>query len=60
MKPFIQELPRHYGRSPQDTELQRVLELMVAQAEADKDFTLEQLFPSTASGWGLEIGRAHV
>ena len=55
MKPFIQELPRHYGRSPQDTELQRVLELMVAQAEADKDFTLEQLFPSTASGWGLTL-----
>ena len=55
MKPFIQELPRHYGRSPQDTELQRVLELMVAQAEADKDFTLDQQFPSTASGWGLAL-----
>lgn len=55
MKPFIQELPRHYGRSPQDAELQRVLENMAARAEADKDFTLEQLFPSTASGWGLAI-----
>ena len=55
MRPFIQELPRHYGRSPQDAELQRVLELMAARAEADKDFTLEQLFPSTASGWGLKL-----
>lgn len=55
MKPFIQELPRYYGRSPQDAELQRVLENMAARAEADKDFTLEQLFPSTASGWGLAI-----
>ena len=55
MRRFIQELPRHYGRSPQDRELQRVLELMAARAEADKDFTLEQLFPSTASGWGLAL-----
>ena len=55
MKPFIQELPRHYGRSPQDAELQRVLENMAARVEADKDFTLEQLFPSTASGWGLAL-----
>lgn len=55
MKHFIQELPRHYGRSPQDAELQRVLELMAVRAEADKDFTLEQLFPSTTSGWGLAL-----
>jgi uncharacterized protein YmfQ (DUF2313 family) len=55
LKPFIQELPRHYGRSPQDAELQRVLENMAARVEADKDFTLEQLFPSTASGWGLAL-----
>ena len=55
MKPFIQELPRHYGRSPQDAELQRVLENMAARVEVDKDFTLEQLFPSTASGWGLAL-----
>lgn len=55
MTPFIQELPRHYRRSPQDAELQRVLEWMAAQAEADKEFALEQLFPSTASGWGLAI-----
>lgn len=55
MIPFIQELPRHYGRSPQDAEIQRILERMAVQAEADKDLTLEQLFPSTASGWGLEL-----
>lgn len=55
MRPFIQELPRHYGRSPQDAELQRVLERMAARAEADKDFTLEQLHPSTVSGWGLAL-----
>ena len=55
MKPFIQELPRHYGRRPQDAELQRVLENMAGRGEVDKDFTLEQLFPSTASGWGLAL-----
>lgn len=58
MTPFIQELPHHYRRSPQDVELQRVLERMAAQAEADKEFTLEQLFPSTASGWGLDLWEA--
>lgn len=58
MTPFIQELPRHYRRSPQDAEIQRVLERMVAQAEADKDFSLGQLFPSTASGWGLDLWEA--
>lgn len=58
MIPFIQELPRHYRRSPQDAELQRVLERMFTRAEADKDFTLEQLFPSTASGWGLDLWEA--
>lgn len=58
MRPLIEELPRHYQRSPQDAELQRVLERMAARAEADKDFTLEQLFPSTASGWGLELWEA--
>lgn len=58
MTPFIQELPRHYRRSPQDAELQRVLERMATQAEADKDFALEQLFPSTASGWGLALWEA--
>lgn len=58
MTPFIQELPRHYQRSPQDAELQRVLEHMSVQAEIDKDFSLEQLFPSTASGWGLALWEA--
>lgn len=58
MTPFIQELPRHYQRSPQDAELQRVLERMATQAEADKEFALEQLFPSTASGWGLDLWEA--
>ena len=55
MKHFIEELPRHYGRSPQDAELQRVLERMAARAERDLDFTLAQLFPSAASGWGLAL-----
>lgn len=55
MRHFIDELPRHYGRSPQDAELQRVLENMAARAEADKEFALAQLFPSTASGWGLAL-----
>ena len=50
MKPFIQELPRHYGRSPQDAELQRVLENMAARGGGDKDFTLEQLSFSPRSG----------
>lgn len=55
MRKFIGELPRHYGRSPQDREIQRVLERMAARAETDLDFTLAQLFPSTASGWGLAL-----
>lgn len=55
MRHFIEELPRHYGRSPQDREIQRVLEGMATRAEADRDFTLTQLFPSTASGWGLGL-----
>lgn len=55
MRPFIQELPRHYRRSIPDEELQRVLWQAAARAEADLDFTLEQLFASTASGWGLAL-----
>lgn len=55
MRPLIDELPRHYRRSEQDTELQRVLGLLADQTQADLDFTLEQLIPSTASGWGLEL-----
>ena len=52
---LIEQLPAHYGRSPQDAELQRVLGLLAGQLQADRDLTLEQLFPSTASGWGLEL-----
>ena len=55
MKPLIEELPRHYQRSAPDAELQRVLSLLVEQAQADEEFTLAQLFPSTTSGWGLEV-----
>ena len=35
MKPLIEELPRHYQRSAPDAELQRVLSLLVEQAQAD-------------------------
>lgn len=52
---LIRELPGHYGRSPQDAELQRVLGLLADQLQADKELTLRQLHPSTASGWGLEL-----
>lgn len=55
MRPLIQELPEHYRTSPQDAELQRVLSLLAEQAEAGMTFTLDQLFPSTASGWGLAL-----
>ena len=40
MKPLIEELPRHYQRSAPDAELQRVLSLLVEQAQADEEFTL--------------------
>lgn len=55
MTPLIQQLPAHYQRSPQDAALQRALEGVVRQAAEDLDVTLAQLFPSTASGWGLEL-----
>lgn len=55
MTELIRELPSHYGRSPQDAELQRVLGLLVDHLQADKELTLRQLYPSTASGWGLEL-----
>ena len=54
MTPLIEQLPAHYQRSPQDAELQRVLGLLASQLQEDKELTLEQLCPSTASGWGLE------
>lgn len=55
MKPLIEQLPRHYQASPQDTELQRALTALLEQVQADLDFTLEQLIPSTAGGWGLDL-----
>lgn len=55
MKQLIEQLPRHYQTSPQDTELQRALTALLAQAQTDLDFTLKQLIPSTASGWGLAL-----
>lgn len=55
MRPLVEELPRHYQRSPQDAELQRAMGALLDQAAADLDFTLKQLFPSTASGWGLDL-----
>ena len=55
MTPLIEQLPAHYQRSPQDAELQRVLGLLASQLQEDKELTLEQLYPSTASGWGLEL-----
>ena len=55
MTPIEGLLPALYHTTPQDRELHRVLLAMVARAEEDKDFTIAQLFPSTASGWGLEL-----
>ena len=55
MKPLIEQLPRHYQVSPQDAELQRALTALLQQVQADLDFTLAQLIPSTASGWGLDL-----
>ena len=55
MTPIEQLLPELYRKTPEDRELQRVLTWMLERAERDKEFTLEQLFPSTTSGWGLEL-----
>ncbi len=55
MRELIRELPLHYRASAPDAELQRVLSLLAAEAEASVDLTMAQLFPSTASGWGLEL-----
>ena len=55
MRPLIQELPRHYRRSTQDQELQRALTVLLEGTEGDLNLTLRQLFPSTVSGWGLEL-----
>lgn len=58
MTPFIEQLPRHYRISTQDAELQRVLTALAERTRADLDFTLAQLIPSTASGWGLALWEA--
>lgn len=55
MTPLEQLLPALYRTTPQDAELQRVLLDAVAQAEQAKDAVLAQLFPSSASGWGLDL-----
>ena len=55
MRPLIEELPRHYRRSPQTAELQRALTVLLEGTEGDLNLTLRQLFPSTVSGWGLEL-----
>lgn len=51
------QLPEFY-RSVPFAELQRVLGEMVRRAGADVDFTLAQLWPQTASGWGLAMWEA--
>lgn len=48
------KLPEFY-RSVPFAELQRVLGEMVRRAGEDVDFTLAQLQPQTASGWGLAM-----
>ena len=58
MKPLIEQLPRHYQTSQQDAELQRALTALLTQVQADLDFTMKQLIPSTASGWGLALWEA--
>lgn len=55
MTELIRMLPAHYRDSPQDAELQRVLSLLADRLRADRDLTLRQLYPSTASGWGLDL-----
>lgn len=48
------QLPEFYRTMP-FAELQRVLGEMLRRAGEDVDFTLRQLSPSTASGWGLTM-----
>ena len=51
---LMAQLPELYGSLP-FAELQRVLGLAVARLRQDVDFTMAQLWPQTASGWGLEL-----
>lgn len=55
MRDLIRELPAHYQDSAPDRALQQALSLLVDGAEQDMALTLAQMFPSTASGWGLEL-----
>ena len=48
------QLPEFYRSVPM-AELQRVLGEMCRQAGADLELTLRQLWPQTASSWGLEL-----
>lgn len=48
------QLPAFYKSIP-FAELQRVLGEAARRAAADVDFTMLQLWPQTASGWGLEL-----
>lgn len=48
-------LPAMYCTTPQDAALQRALLSMAEVAQQDIDETFSQFFPSTASGWGLEL-----
>ena len=55
MRSLESMLPGFLAATLQDRELQRVLGQAVERLAQDKELTLEQLFPSTASGWGLEL-----
>lgn len=59
MKPLIEELPRHYQRSAPDAELQRVLSLLVEQAQADEEFTLRSCSPAPPAGGAGAVGAAY-
>lgn len=51
---FMLQLPGLYRSAP-FAELQRVLGEMCRRAGADLELILRQLWPQTASGWGLEL-----
>ena len=51
------QLPDFYRSAP-FCELQRILGEMVRRASVDVDFTMAQLWPQTASGWGLDLWEA--
>lgn len=51
---LMAQLPELYRFLP-FAELQRVLGLAVARLRQDVEFTMAQLWPQTASGWGLEL-----